>query len=329
MSKFVSILMPAKNAALYIDDCIQSIIKQSYTEWELIVVNDHSTDATLHHLAQFATLDSRIHVHNNKGQGIIAALRLAYAHARGAYITRMDADDIMPSHKINSLVSVASEGSSVATGLVSYFSNNELGEGYKKYTKWLNDNLLSRQPFEDIYKECVIPSPNWMMHRSTLDRIGAFDSDRYPEDYDLCFRMHKFGLKVMTVNDVLHHWRDYPERSSRTDSNYGDNRFLALKVSYFAELESEDGASIYLWGSGKKGKAIAKLLQEQNISFHWITNNEKKIGHTIYDVRLETEKTLPDAQESKIIIAIAGKEDQIYIQSVLDSKKGLTPFWFC
>ncbi len=329
MSKFVSILMPAKNAALYIDDCIQSIIKQSYTEWELIVVNDHSTDATLHHLAQFATLDSRIHVHNNKGQGIIAALRLAYAHARGAYITRMDADDIMPSHKINSLVSVASEGSSVATGLVSYFSNNELGEGYKKYTKWLNDNLLSRQPFEDIYKECVIPSPNWMMHRSTLDRIGAFDSDRYPEDYDLCFRMHKFGLKVMTVNDVLHHWRDYPERSSRTDSNYVDNRFLALKVSYFAELESEDGASIYLWGSGKKGKAIAKLLQEQNISFHWITNNEKKIGHTIYDVRLETEKTLPDAQESKIIIAIAGKEDQKYIQSVLDSKKGLTPFWFC
>ena len=95
MSKFVSILMPAKNAALYIDDCIQSIIKQSYTEWELIVVNDHSTDATLHHLAQFATLDSRIHVHNNKGQGIIAALRLAYAHARGAYITRMDADDIL------------------------------------------------------------------------------------------------------------------------------------------------------------------------------------------------------------------------------------------
>lgn len=329
MSKLVSILMPAKNVASYIDDCIQSIIDQSYQEWELIVVNDHSTDKTSEHLVHFASLDKRIQIHNSKGQGIIEALRLAYSKARGAYITRMDADDVMPKQKIASLLSALEDMKSVSTGLVSYFSKKGIGDGYKKYAEWLNANLLSESPFEDIYKECVIPSPCWMMHRATLDKIGAFYSGTYPEDYDLCFRMHKHRLKVKTVRDVLHHWRDYPERSSRTDDHYSDNRFLALKVAYFAELEYEKGESIYLWGSGKKGKSIAKLLQELDIAFHWITNNEKKIGHIIYSIKLEEESTLPITGSSKVIIAVAGKEDQEYIRTFLEVNKHISPFWFC
>lgn len=321
--------MPAKDAALYIDDCIQSIIDQSHRAWELIVVNDHSTDKTLKHLERYASLDKRIHIHNNGGQGIISALRLAYSHAKGEYITRMDADDIMSPQKIESLLNFVKDDNSLATGLVSYFSATGIGDGYKKYAEWMNTNLLNEDPFRDVYKECVIPSPCWLMHRSALDKIGAFTSDVYPEDYDLCFRMHKFGLRIQTVNDVLHHWRDYPERSSRTDDNYADNRFLSIKVAYFAELEYEEGLPVYLWGSGKKGKGIAKLLQELGIPFHWITNNEKKIGHTIYEVKLGSEDSLLHSEPTKVIIAVAGKEDQTYIRSMLDEKKHLTPFWFC
>lgn len=321
--------MPAKNAALYIDDCIQSIIDQSHQEWELIVVNDHSTDKTLEHLERFASLDNRIQIHTNYKQGIISALRLAYSKSKGEYITRMDADDIMPKQKIAALLSEVKDKKSVATGLVSYFSDKGIGDGYKKYAEWMNTNLLSKYPFDDIYKECVIPSPCWMMHRSSLDEIGAFESNTYPEDYDLCFRMHKFGLKIQTVNEVLHQWRDYPERSSRTDENYADNRFLAIKVAYFAELEYTEDGPIYLWGSGKKGKAIAKLLQEQTIPFQWVTNNEKKIGHTIYDVKLGAEDSLLNSESTKVIIAVAGEEDQTYIRSVLEEKKHLIPFWFC
>lgn len=321
--------MPAKNAALYIDKCIQSILNQSYLHWELIVVNDHSVDETMDYLTRFADTDQRIRVYDNKGGGIIAALRLAYAKSTGDYITRMDADDIMNENKVAALLSAVSNQKLVSTGLVTYFSDTGIGDGYQQYTTWMNTNLLSADPFSDIYKECVIPSPCWMMHRTTFDSIGAFDRDTYPEDYDLCFRMHQHGLKVNTVNDILHHWRDYPERSSRTDANYTDNRFLELKVHYFLTLEVTPKQTICLWGSGKKGKSIAKLLQQAKISFHWLTNNPKKIGHNIYEVILEGESIIEKINEAKIIIAVAGQEDQLYIKEILAEKTGLESFWFC
>jgi len=317
MKKLVSILMPTKNASLYLEACIQSILKQSYSHWELIIVNDHSTDHTLEVLEDFSKQDHRIKVFQNNGSGIIHALRLAYSQSQGEYITRMDADDLMPIQKLSSLLSVSNAEDTLATGLVSYFSEEAIGEGYKKYSQWLNSNLQKTQPFADIYKECVIPSPCWMMHRSVLDKLGAFESDRYPEDYDLCFRMRQYGLRVNTVPEVLHHWRDYPERSSRTDDNYADNRFLALKIHYFLQLEVDESLPLYLWGSGKKGKEIAKLLQASQVSFRWITNNENKIGHNIYDIILEGEGVVADIDKAKIIIAVAGQEDQVDIKNKL------------
>ena len=136
------------------------------------------------------------------------------------YISRMDADDIMSPIKIASLLSACDNKNSISTGLVTYFSDAVLGQGYKKYADWLNTNLQTENPFLEIYKECVVPSPCWMMHREALDSIGAFDENRYPEDYDLTFRMRNGGLELKLVDKILHHWRDYPERSSRTDENY-------------------------------------------------------------------------------------------------------------
>jgi len=329
MKKLVSILMPAKNASLYIEDCIHSILNQSFAYWELIVVNDHSNDQTYKILETFAKQDDRINIYQNNGSGIIHALRLAYSRSQGEYITRMDADDLMPSNKLASLLNACKAEDTLATGLVSYFSKKGIGDGYRKYSQWLNTNLQKAQPFDDIYKECVIPSPCWMMHRSMLDKVDAFEPDRYPEDYDLCFRMHQYGLKVNTVPEVLHHWRDYPERSSRTGDNYADNRYLALKVQYFLKLENDNTRPLYLWGSGKKGKEIAKLLKASQVSFQWITNNANKIGHNIYDFILAGEESLANLDRANVIIAIAGTQDQKYIRNKLAGNKGLQGYWFC
>ena len=83
----------------------------------------------------------------------------------------------------------------MATGLVKYFSETTLGDGYQKYEQWLNQLTLENRNFEDIYKECVIPSPAWMCHRDDLDNCGGFAQQQYPEDYDLCFRFYKNKLK--------------------------------------------------------------------------------------------------------------------------------------
>lgn len=91
----ISILTPFKNTAQYLDDCINSIINQSYQNWELLIVDDSSEDESYTIVANYAKNDARIKLFKNTQNGIISALKLAYSHAEGEFITRMDSDDVM------------------------------------------------------------------------------------------------------------------------------------------------------------------------------------------------------------------------------------------
>lgn len=323
--------MPVKNAGPYLKDCLNSIINQTENNWELIAINDHSTDDSLAILNEFVAKDERINIFINNGNGIIDALRLAYSKSTGNFVTRMDADDLMAENKLHllkeKLTIVGTDY--VATGLVKYFSENELGNGYKKYEAWLNELTSYQNNFTEIYKECVIPSPCWMLHKSDLEKCEAFKPNRYPEDYDLCFRFYKYKLKVIGVKEVLHYWRDYPTRSSRTDENYLDNRFLDLKLLYFLQLDYDENKTLVIWGAGEKGKLIARHLIKKNIAFKWITNNPKKIGQNIYGVTIENQINIP-LEESQLIVAFVETEKiDRELQKAILSFHGFDYFNFC
>jgi len=220
----------------------------------------------------------------------------------------------------------------LATGQVQYFSATELGDGYQKYQNWLNGLTAKGNNFQEIYKECVIPSPCWMIYQTDLDKCQAFLPNRYPEDYDLCFRFYENGLTLIPNNQILHEWRDYPNRTSRTDKNYADNRFLDLKVHYFLKLEQDKKRPLVLWGAGKKGKLIARQLIEAKIDFHWVCNNEKKIGKDIYGQLLLPFNVLQKWEQPQIIISVAGDLAQAEILSYLQNKRlkaGIDYYFFC
>ena len=162
----ISIVMPIKNAGKHLKDCLNSIINQDYKNWELLAVNDHSSDDTVEILSLYAEEDTRIRFFNNNGSGIINALRLAYSHSTGVYITRMDADDIMPSDKLKKMqTALLSKSNTLVTGKVKYIADDKLFDGYKAYEDWLNSLVENKSHFAEIYKECVIPSPCWMLKR--------------------------------------------------------------------------------------------------------------------------------------------------------------------
>ena len=152
--KLISILMPVRNAAPYLEECIDSIIEQTFKNWELIAVNDHSSDESANIISSYSSLDPRIKLYNNNESGIITALQLANSKSNGSFITRMDADDIMNPNKLRTLLNqLIKKGKGwVATGCVKYFSSNkELNEGYIHYQNWINNLIIKGINYTEIY----------------------------------------------------------------------------------------------------------------------------------------------------------------------------------
>jgi len=317
----ISILLPVYNAAPFLEDCLQSILNQSVSDWKLLAVNDFSTDNSRIMLEAFAKKDNRIHVFKNTEKGIIPALRLAFAKSEGKFITRMDADDRMLPQKLELLRNalVKNGKGHIATGLVRYFSEQELGDGYQKYEQWLNKLTVKSRNFDAIYKECIIPSPCWMIERSDLEQCGAFQPKRYPEDYDLAFRFYAQKLKVVGVPQVLHEWRDHPDRTSRTDPTYANPQYFALKLHYFLQLDYDISRPLVLWGAGRKGKAVAKKLQATEVPFRWICETPTKIGKLIYGVKMEHPEALLQLKNAQILIAVSAPDGQAEIQAFLET----------
>ncbi|MEX1001340.1 MAG: glycosyltransferase family 2 protein [Crocinitomicaceae bacterium] len=326
----ISIVMPVKNAAPVLKETIASILLQSTDNWELIAVDDHSTDTSFEILQHYSQEDSRVKCFRNPGRGIIDALSHAFTHSCGEFISRMDADDVMHPQKLEKLANGLQEKKeAIITSKVRYFSAQPLGGGYKKYEEWLNQRMDRQDHYEFIYKECVLPSPNWMMHRSTLSRLGGFQSLEYPEDYDLCFKAYANGIELIGLPDVLHQWRDYPERTSRNDPNYADNTFTTLKVRHFIAIDYSPHHVLCIWGAGNRGKRIAKELRKYGVNFQWITDNPKKIGHFIYEVQISASHTLENPEKTQLIIAVSNPVEQKEIDEQLQHLKMYKTYWFC
>ena len=330
----VSILIPFKNTEAFLNQCLDSILEQKYENWEVLAVNDESSDGSRNLVNSYAKNDSRIQLFDNEGSGIIEALRTAYKQSQGQFITRMDSDDIMTEEKLKIMVEslLANGKGHLAVGQVRYFSHRGISNGYQRYEQWLNQLTETGNNYSEIYKECVIPSPCWMVFREDLDCCGAFVPDLYPEDYDLAFRFYENGLKCIPCSKLLHLWRDYDTRTSRTSEHYAQNYFLDIKLRYFLKLNYNPNRPLTVWGAGAKGKEIVRALQEQNIDFYWVCDNPKKIGKHIYDKEMYHFSKLKELPNAQSIISVANADAQIHIRKFflgINQKPMEDYFFFC
>lgn len=330
----VSILIPFKNTEAFIAECADSIINQTYKHWEAIFIDDNSDDSSFSIVKGFATKDSRIKVYKNNGNGIIEALRTAFSECKGEYITRMDSDDIMTPIRLSLMLeSLLKYGKKhLAVGQVKYFRADGLSDGFTRYEKWLNRLTKTGSNYSEIYKECVVPSPCWMLHTDDFLACEGFEPNQYPEDYDLAFRFYKAGYTCISCDDILLLWRDYSKRTSRTHENYAQNHFLELKVRYFLELNFNATKPLVIWGAGTKGKTLAKLLLKENIPFFWICDNPKKIGKHIYDQKLLNFDYLLQLHQPQSIVTVANENAQEEITSYFEQQNMQSMvdyFFFC
>ena len=279
----ISILLPFRNAAPWIQETMDSIIGQTYPEWELIAINDQSEDTTEQLISTIN--DPRIRIIKNDGRGIIPALQTGLRVAKGTYLTRMDADDIMPPNKLNLFIRKVQPGRSLVTGKVQYFSQQDVSEGYEKYAQWLNERCDREDHFNHIYRECTIASPNWLSATEYIREDRIFEKLQYPEDYDMTFLWKQKGYSIQVVPAITHFWREHPKRTSRNSDVYDQASFFQLKLDWFQKTEK--GKTLGIFGAGIKGKRAVSQLKE-NFSIHWFDYAFERFkaplhGHKIED----------------------------------------------
>jgi cellulose synthase/poly-beta-1,6-N-acetylglucosamine synthase-like glycosyltransferase len=231
--------------------------------------------------------DPRVVLIDNKGAGIRDALISGLEIAEGEFVTRMDADDIMPENKLELfLQKLEKNPSAVVTGKVSYFSESGISDGYQKYEQWLNERVDKQDFYKEIYRECTLASGNWMMRTDILKKCGGFSDLRYPEDYDLLFRWYENGIEIKGIDELTHLWREHPARTSRTSDDYSQERFFDLKINHFLNHDYQD-IPLVLNGTGAKGKLVARILIEQKIPFDWVSVEPEKFRAGIYQMPIK------------------------------------------
>jgi glycosyltransferase involved in cell wall biosynthesis len=301
---FISILMSVRNEAKYLRACLDSIREQTHQNWELVVVDDHSSDKTVSILEEYAKKDQRIKWSANKGKGILPALQQAFDLSNGSFITRMDGDDLMPSYKLSVLLDllVNAPVRTIATGKVRYFSDNEVSDGYRRYEHWLNSRCELNDHWKWVYRECVIASPNWLCRREDMIEIGGFKSQKYPEDYDLVLQWYTNDFRIACTGEITHLWREHTERTSRQSIIYNQGSFFTLKLSYLVkEFSTQD---FLVLGTGQKARQCIKQLEYLGrIVFKFNERNDptnkRHINNLPSNAGILILGTYPDAPERK------------------------------
>ena len=133
MEEKVSIVIPAYNAATVIDRTVDSIKKQTYPNWELLIVNDGSKDHTGEVIDQIAALDERIKALHQENGGEIAARRTGALHASGEWVMFIDADDLLPDTAVSSLMKYQKTGAEVIVGTMHIQNFKPSGEKFEDY----------------------------------------------------------------------------------------------------------------------------------------------------------------------------------------------------
>ncbi|TRX60147.1 glycosyltransferase [Fulvivirga sp. M361] len=325
--------MAVKDTEPYLEQCLDSILAQTYQHWELMAVNDHSSDRSPDILREYAGRYPRVRFFNSEQPRLIPTLQVGYAQARGMLINRMDSDDKMPDYKLQVLVeewNKHGKGTIIAGGTRHFVDEGEVGDGFVKYEEWLNEVARTSTHYQQIYKECVIPSHCWIIHKDDFDAVRAFDPLVYPEDYDLTFRFYRQGLNVVGVDKILHYWRDRSNRISRTWKEYKDNRYFDLKLRFFYEIDRDRSRPLVLWGAGRNGKDMAKLLLGYEATFHWVCDNQKKIGKDIYGIQMQHFKDIKDLDNPQIMIVVTSPDGRLAISQLLQSwdKQPVIDYWF-
>ncbi len=204
----VSVCMPAYNAGKYIAEAVRSILEQTYANWELIIVNDGSTDDTATMLTQFA--DPRISIHQQENSGQCAAANKAFNLSKGNLIKFMDADDmISPGYIAEQVKRIGDSDDIIASAAWGRFYNDDIST-FKLADDLIREDckpidwLVSSMDGKQVMMQCAI----WLIPRAVLEKSGLWDKRlSLINDFEFIIRVLLCAREIRFAENAVLYYR--------------------------------------------------------------------------------------------------------------------------
>jgi cellulose synthase/poly-beta-1,6-N-acetylglucosamine synthase-like glycosyltransferase len=303
MGPAVSVVLPFHNAAATLPAALASIAAQTWTDWELVAVDDGSTDAGPALVARLAQGDARIRLIQPGRVGIVAALQAGCAAARAPLIARMDADDV--SHKDRLALQSQALAAHPRWGLCGcrVVAGGPVRSGRARYLAWINALTDPAALVREIFVECPVAHPSFLLRRTALEAVGGYQDRGWAEDYDLVLRLWRGGWELGKVDAPLLTWTERPGRLSMTDARYAPEAFRACKRHHLRQTLIPPGCAFYQWGAGLVGKP---WLREWGADGPQAVVDIRpgKVGQRIHGVPVIPPEGLPPPGRSVVLVTV-------------------------
>ena len=201
MNNLVSIITPSYNSSKFIEECINSVINQSFIDWEMIIVDDYSTDNSRDLILKFAKEDNRINpIFLDENVGAAAARNIAIREAKGKYIAFLDSDDIWKSEKLEKQLSFMNDRN-IAFSFTSYQPMSE--DGMEKYSII---NALKKMTYHSYLKNTIIGCLTVIIDK---EKTGDFEMPNIRSSHDMALWLliMKRGFLAYGLDENLAYYR--------------------------------------------------------------------------------------------------------------------------
>ena len=232
----ISVVMPVYNGQDYVLDAVASIAEQSFRDWELLCVNDGSSDRTAEILDWFASQDPRVRVIHQQNTGLVGALNHGFDQARAELVMRMDHDDLaLPDRMQRQYRFMQQNSDCVVCGgaIMEMDSDGDLLGSSSLPLE--HDNIVA----DLLHRRTGHFHPTTLIRANAFQRTGGYrDEFKHIEDHDLWLRMSKLG-RLVNLPDVVLCYRLHAASVCWTQADFRRERMNALMEQAYAELDRE------------------------------------------------------------------------------------------
>lgn len=234
----VSILIPVYNAEKTINRCLDSVLDQTYSDIEVILVNDGSKDDSLSVLQEYAEKDRRVTIISQENQGVAVARNIGLDNATGDYILYVDSDDWIEKDMVERMLEISANADIVFCGndAATSSENREISVDIK-IENWNHEKLIS-----EFIKHKIISGMLWnkLIKRSLTEGCRFNPKTGYGEDAEFLWQVLQNTKSMCVTNEVLYH--HVPDSNSISHLSYSDKKYSAIPMW---EKINSDVASYY------------------------------------------------------------------------------------